>query len=51
MKTIIHDLDESYDSLFQSKCENVIRADGRYASCQGVLDQASGTMLIVVNGK
>ena len=35
MKTIIHDLDESYDSLFHSKCENVIRADGKYAPCQG----------------
>ena len=35
MKTIIHDLDESYDSLFKSKCENVIRADGKYAPCQG----------------
>ena len=35
MKTIIHDLDESYDSLFESKCENVICADGKYAPCQG----------------
>ena len=35
MKTIIHDLDESYDALFKSKCENVIRADGKYAPCQG----------------
>ena len=35
MKTIIHDLDESYDSLFKSKSENVIRADGKYAPCQG----------------
>ena len=23
MRTIIHDLDETYDSLFKSKCENV----------------------------
>lgn len=35
MKTIIHDLDESYDSLFKSKCKNIIHADGRYAPCQG----------------
>ncbi|MBO5352544.1 MAG: flavodoxin family protein [Lachnospiraceae bacterium] len=35
MRTIIHDLDESYDSLFKSKNENVIRADGKYAPCQG----------------
>ena len=35
MRTIIHDLDETYDSLFKSKCENVIWADGRYAPCQG----------------
>ena len=35
MKTIIYDLDESYDSLFKHKCENAIRADGRYAPCQG----------------
>ena len=35
MRTIIHDLDESYDSLFKSKSEKVIRADGKYAPCQG----------------
>jgi len=35
MKTIIHDLDESYDLLFKGKSENVIRADGKYAPCQG----------------
>ena len=35
MKTIIHDLDASFDSLFRSKSENVIRADGKYAPCQG----------------
>ncbi|MBQ2405946.1 MAG: flavodoxin family protein [Lachnospiraceae bacterium] len=35
MKTIIHDLDESYDALFKGKSENVIRADGKYAPCQG----------------
>ena len=35
MKTIIHDLEESYDSLFKSKTENVIHADGKYAPCQG----------------
>ena len=35
MKTIIHDLDKSYDLLFHNKCENVIYADGNYAPCQG----------------
>lgn len=35
MRIIIHDLDESYDSLFKSKNEKVIRADGKYAPCQG----------------
>ena len=35
MKKIIHDLDEYYDSLFKGKSENVIRADGKYAPCQG----------------
>lgn len=35
MKTIIHDLGESYDSLFKSKYENVVNADGKYAPCQG----------------
>ena len=35
MKTIIHDLDEFYDALFKGKSENVIRADGKYAPCQG----------------
>ena len=35
MKTIIHDLDKFYDSLFKSKYENVIHADGKYAPCQG----------------
>ena len=35
MKTIIHDLGESYDSLLRSKCDNIISADGKYAPCQG----------------
>ena len=35
MKTIIHDLGESYDLLLKSKYENVICADGKYAPCQG----------------
>lgn len=35
MKTIIHDLDESYDLLFKKKYENVIFANGKYAPCQG----------------
>lgn len=35
MKTMIHDLGESYDSLLKSKCENMISADGKYAPCQG----------------
>lgn len=35
MKTIIHDLDESYDLLFKKKYENVIFANGKYSPCQG----------------
>ena len=35
MKTIIHDLDKFYNSLFKSKYENVIHADGKYAPGQG----------------
>ena len=35
MKTIIYDMDKFYDSLFKSKYENVIYADGKYAPCQG----------------
>ena len=35
MKTIIHDLGDFYDTLFKSKCENVISADDKYAPCQG----------------
>lgn len=35
MKTIIHDLDESYDLLFKKKYKNVIFANGKYAPCQG----------------
>lgn len=35
MKILIHDLDESYDLRLRNKCEKVIRADGKYAPCQG----------------
>lgn len=35
MKTIIHDLGESYEALLKDKCDHIICADGRYAPCQG----------------
>ena len=35
MKIILHDLDERYDELIRAKCDRTIRADGKYAACQG----------------
>ena len=35
MKVILHDLDSSYDELIAARCDRVIRADGKYAACQG----------------
>ena len=35
MKVILHDLDSSYDELIAAQCDRVIRADGKYAACQG----------------
>ena len=35
MKLIVHDLDRSYEELISSRCDRAIRADGKYAPCQG----------------
>ena len=35
MKVIIHDLDRTFDSRMEEKCDRLIAADGKYASCQG----------------
>lgn len=35
MKVILHDLDEQYDGMLKAKCDELIRADGKYASCRG----------------
>lgn len=35
MKVIVHDLDAEFDEMLQKKCDVVVRADGRYAPCQG----------------
>ena len=35
MKTIIHDLGDTYNARLTSKAERVIFADGKYAPCQG----------------
>lgn len=35
MKVIVHDLDAEFDEILQKKCDVVVRADGRYAPCQG----------------
>ena len=35
MKVIVHDLDHNYDELVESRCDLVLAADGKYASCQG----------------
>lgn len=35
MKIILHDLDITYNNILKNKCDTVIRADGKYAPCQG----------------
>lgn len=35
MKVIIHDLDTEFEKTLQSKCNQLISADGKYAGCQG----------------
>ena len=35
MKVILHDLDSAQDEWIASKCDRTIRADGKYAPCQG----------------
>ena len=35
MKVILYDLDGAYEKLIQSKCDEAIAADGKYAACQG----------------
>lgn len=35
MRVIIHDLEQQYAGLIQSRCDRAIDADGKYASCQG----------------
>ena len=35
MKVILHDLDCQYEKMISSECDQVIAADGKYASCQG----------------
>ena len=35
MKIIIHDLGNEYDEILREKCDTLIRADGKYAPCQG----------------
>ena len=35
MKVIIHDLDRSFDSLVEARCDRAVAADGKYAPCQG----------------
>lgn len=35
MRMIIHDLDKDFEKILQSKCDHLIRADGKYAGCQG----------------
>ena len=35
MKVILHNLDSQYDEIISSRCDQVISADGKYASCQG----------------
>lgn len=35
MKIIIHDLDTDFEKMLQSKCDQLIHADGKYAGCQG----------------
>lgn len=35
MKVIVHDLGAEFEEMLQKKCDVVVRADGRYAPCQG----------------
>lgn len=35
MKVILHDLPEEHTEFLQKHCDAVIRADGKYAPCQG----------------
>lgn len=35
MKIIVHDLDNHYNDILQNKCDIVVKADGKYAPCQG----------------
>ena len=35
MRVIIHDLGSPYDSLIAAKCDRAVKADGKYAPCQG----------------
>ena len=35
MKIILHDLDGQYSAWIAGKCDQAIRADGKYAPCQG----------------
>ena len=35
MKVVIHDLDGAYAEMVEAACDYAIRADGRYAPCQG----------------
>ena len=35
MKVIVHDLGIEYNEILQKKCDVMIHADGKYASCQG----------------
>ncbi|MDE6713992.1 MAG: flavodoxin family protein [Lachnospiraceae bacterium] len=35
MKTIIHDLNETYEMILKEKCQKIISANGKYAPCQG----------------
>ena len=37
MRVIIHDLDINFEKILKSKCNRLIRADGKYAGCQGCL--------------
>ena len=35
MRIVLHDLDDRYDALVAAHCDQVVKADGRYAPCQG----------------
>lgn len=35
MRIIIHDLDADYENILKTKCNLLIHANGKYASCQG----------------